>query len=135
MVVPFVSGWMADAGERAVSRDPLANERNAHAEQNDRDNHVEVSDIDGPYQANAEPAGRHSQWKEDQGRLELGGRELTQRKEGRRLHQVCGGKEDDAGAYIHVAIKVLRHDVELKGWRSRMRDHAGEARTEPAEDA
>src|SRR6516165_1337468 len=135
MDLPSVSGWMADAGERAVSHDPLADKRNAHAKENDRNHHVEVPDIDGPDKANAEPAGCHSQRKENQGRLELGSRELTQSKEGRRLHKVCRGEEEDARADIHVAIKVSRHDVELKGWRSRMRDHAGEARTDSTEDA
>src|SRR5262245_47822430 len=124
MDVPLVSAWTADAGELAVSHDPLADKRNAHAEKNDRNDHVEVPDIDGPDKTNAEPAGRHSQWKEDQGRLELGRRELTQSKEGRRLHEVCCRKEENAGADIHVTIEVSRHDVELKGWRSRMRDHA-----------
>ena len=61
--------------------------------------------------------------------------ELTESEEGRRLHQVCGGKEENTGADIHVAIKVFWHDIELKGWRSRMSNHAGEARAKAAEDA
>jgi len=48
MDVPSVSGWTADAGELAVSHDALANKRDAHAEENDRDHHVEFPDNRGP---------------------------------------------------------------------------------------
>ena len=52
---------------------------------------------------------------EDQGRLELGERQLTQCKERGRLHEVRRRKEEYAGADIHVAINVLWHQIELDG--------------------
>ncbi len=114
---------------------PLSNQQQAYRDQDDGDDDIEFANIDGAHQADAQPAGRHGQRHKDERGLELADGELAQRKKGRGLHHIGRGKKEHAGADIHIAIQPFRHDVELERRRSGMRNHAGESRAHPAENA
>jgi hypothetical protein len=47
----------------------LADECNAHAQQDQCNGEIELPNVYGSDEANAQPTGRHRQWKEDQGCL------------------------------------------------------------------
>ena len=51
------------------SDNSLANQCNAHAQQDERNSEIELPNVYRPDQANAQPTGRHRQWKENHGCL------------------------------------------------------------------